>query len=113
MPTESQKHREANHPTDRTAPGSCFAYATQNAVAELIGDMESSMPVATPGTKSNGLVPSPSPKGIIDPEYWRQRAEEALEIAYEMTRPLAVSKMLQIVERYERLARLAEDRQRK
>jgi len=47
-----------------------------------------------------------------DAEYWRLRAEEALEVAYEMTNPDALSRMLGIGKRYERLARLAEERLR-
>jgi hypothetical protein len=52
-------------------------------------------------------IPQPSRKHMHDPEYWLQRAEEALEIALEMTDAFAISKMLRVVRRYEYQARQA------
>ena len=47
----------------------------------------------------------------VDPATkWRQLAAEALAAAAEMTDPEAKAVMLDIAERYERLARYAEDR---
>jgi hypothetical protein len=57
--------------------------------------------------------PPQSLQHIDDPDYWRLRAEEALQIAYELTDGDALSRMLEVGKRYERRARLAEQRQRK
>ncbi len=53
-------------------------------------------------------IPPPSQRQRRDCEYWRRRAEEALEIAYEMTDAVAISQMLEIGRRYELRARQAE-----
>lgn len=52
------------------------------------------------------------PQAAVNADYWRRRADETLEVAYELRDPVAISKMLEIGRRYERLARQAEQRQR-
>jgi len=39
-----------------------------------------------------------------DPEHWRQRAKEARQLALKMADPVGRSAMLEIADRYERLA---------
>ena len=41
---------------------------------------------------------------VSDPQHWRRRAEEARTLADELTDPEAKSKMLKIVEGYEKLS---------
>ena len=45
-------------------------------------------------------------------DYWRRRADEALEVAYELKGGPAITRMLEIGRQYERLARQAEQRER-
>jgi hypothetical protein len=51
-----------------------------------------------------------APSGTYDPEYWRQRAEEARAIAVQMTDPHTKAVMLGIAQDYEKLAKRAEQR---
>jgi hypothetical protein len=58
---------------------------------------------------SNAVAPAIT--GSAD--YWRRRSEEALEVAYELRDGPAITRMLEIGRQYERLARQAEERERK
>jgi hypothetical protein len=62
-------------------------------------------------TSTRNSVDPPSSQ-IIDADYWRQRADEALTVAYEMTDPRALSKMLAVVKRYDARAVEAETKRR-
>ena len=53
-----------------------------------------------------------APRTTKSADYWRQRSEEALEVAYELRGGAAITKMLEIGRQYERLARQAEERER-
>ena len=53
-----------------------------------------------------------APRITEDAAYWRRRADEALEVAYELRSGLAITRMLDIGRQYERLARQAEERER-
>lgn len=66
-------------------------------------DMQTSLRAA----KARTIPPPPAADAA---SYWRRRADESLEIAYELKDAAAISKMLEIGRRYERLARQAEAR---
>ena len=53
-----------------------------------------------------------APRITESADYWRRRSEEALEVAYELRDGPAITSMLEIGRRYERLARQAEERER-
>jgi hypothetical protein len=60
----------------------------------------------------SGDVRAVAPRITEDADYWRRRADEALEVAYELRDGPSITRMLEIGRRYERFARQAEQRER-
>ena len=51
-----------------------------------------------------------APSAINDPAYWRQRADDAREMADRLTDPAVRQALHEVAASYEQLAKLAEDR---
>jgi hypothetical protein len=71
------------------------------------------MPLIQPSTEEDRIgTPPPEPSRADDPQFWRDRAEQARIMASEMRDATAIESLFLAAKGYDRLAEIAETRLR-
>ena len=94
-------------------PGSCdFSGAPASAITLIPAGTFRTRPSCPAGGARGHKEEMPKQPSKGDAEHWRRLAAEIISAAREMTHPEAKAVMLDIANRYEKLARLAEAREK-